>query len=64
MYIFTCFIRKILIKHFQYNFVTFKLMLSSDGTINWNRVSEILGVFLESESEKVDLISYLTNDSS
>ena len=33
----------------------------SGGTIN--RVSEISGVFLESESEEVNLISDLANDS-
>ena len=37
---------------------------TSDGTINRNRVSEVSGVFLESESEKIDMISHLTNDSS
>ena len=36
----------------------------SDGMINRNQVSEISGVFLESESEEVDLIFDLTNDSS
>ena len=35
---------------------------SIDGTINQNRVSEMLGVFLESESDEVDLIFDLTND--
>ena len=37
---------------------------SSDGTINRNWVSEISGVFLESQSKEVDLISDLANDSS
>ena len=35
----------------------------SDGAINRNRVSEVLGVFLESVSEEVDHISDLGNDS-
>ena len=36
--------------------------ITSDGTINLNRVSEISGVFLESESKAFDLLSDLTND--
>ena len=46
------------------------MVLTSDGTINRNRVSEISGVFLESlsesvsESEEYDHISDLAIDSS
>ena len=43
------------------------IVFTSDGTINWNRVSEISYGFLESklilESEEIDLISDLANDS-
>ena len=44
--------------------VALRSVMLSDGTMNQNRVSEISDVFLESESEEVDLISDLATDSS
>ena len=55
-----------IVKCFIFAIQLFTYIYICDGMINRNRLSKILGVFLESvsESEEVGLFSHLANDSS